>query len=386
MQSPIQLVSLLRPTTRSDLLAATAVASVIFTATPFLLPAVADFYGVSLGLASLISSTQLAGFVLASWFGPRRLRPSNQLLLLTLGGVAAAQAVSILAPAFWVLLVLRGLSGFGLGLIAWMGWQEVFGDSGRMGDLAVIGPIMGVAGAPLAAYMASSGGVNAVFLTLAVVAIVPLPLVMKQDIMKAPDLRIAARSKPQPAARVILVCLGMIMASGSAVFVFGFAIGTDRVGLDPFIVSLAFSANAALGVIPARYRGPRPFAGAWMLVTASAAILMTTLTVGVVFWLAVAVWGLAFWAGIPGIFTILSDHSLHPAERAGDAQSVMAAGRAVGPLFGALLLEAGSFVVLGVSAALVMVLAAAVLLYIERVLPPVILSSEIANLEKLQPV
>jgi len=61
MQSPLQVVTLLRPNTRKDLLAAAAVSSMVFTATPFLLSAIAEQYGVSLGTASLISSFQLGG-------------------------------------------------------------------------------------------------------------------------------------------------------------------------------------------------------------------------------------------------------------------------------------------------------------------------------------
>lgn len=371
MQSPVKLVSLLRPSTRSDLLAASAASSMIFTATPFLLPAVADAYGVTLGTASLISSVQLGGFVIASWLGPRFLRPSNRLLIGIVGSAAALQAASVFAARFTTLLCLRGLSGIALGLIAWMGWQEVFGDDNRMGDLAVVGPIMGVAGAPLAAYLAATRGIDAVFIALAIIALIPLPFALSQQGMHRRSRAAIQRSQPLPAARAILICLGLMTASGSAVFVFGAAIGTGRVGLDPLVVSLAFSANAALGIIPARYRGQRPFAGGWVLVTATMAILMTAVTVGFVFWIAVALWGFAFWAGVPGIFGLLAARSAHPSERAGDAQSIMAAGRVIGPMFGALLLERGSFVILGLSAAGVMTLVAAVLLYIEHAIPPV---------------
>ena len=64
---------------------------------------------------------------------------------------------------------------------------------------------------------------------------------------------------------------------GSTVFVFAAAIGGDIVGLDPVILSLAFGAKAAVG--------------------------------------------------IAGVFELFAERSGNPADRAGDAQSAMGAGR-----------------------------------------------------------
>lgn len=378
MQSPVQLVSLLRPKTRSDLLASTAVSSLIFSATPFLLPVVAAEYGVSLGAASLISSAQLGGFVLASWLGGRMFTPSVRLLLGTLLAVALAQVASAVTDDFQLLLTLRGLGGFGLGLIAWMGWQEVFGDSDLMGDLAVIGPIVGVVGAPLASFLAEVSGSDAVFLTLAVLALLPVPFALRQREMRTVTPN-GTRTRPVPAAVVILACLFLMTAGGSAVFVFGAALGTGRVGLNPFVLSLAFSANAVVGIPAARYRGIRPFSGVWVLVTGAMALVMTNVTIGLWFWLAIALWGFAFWAGVPGIFTMLANRSAHPAERAGDAQSIMAAGRVIGPLVGAGLLETGSYPVLGLVAGGTMLVTGLVLIAVERLVAP--LETGVAELE-----
>lgn len=370
MQSPVRLVMLLRPSTRRDLLAATALSSLVFTATPFLLPAVSRDYGVSLTRASLISTLQLLGFVLASSASSRLLRPSRTLLGATLATIAVTNLVPVLTGSFELLLGARFVSGLALGTVAWLGWQEVFGDDERMGDVAVIGPVMGIAGAPIAGILADLGGSDAVFAGLALLAVVPIPFMAGQPrlIDRGPARR--RRSRPIPVTWVILACLGALTMGGSAVFVFGAAIGADRLGLDATVVALAFSANAALGIPSARYRGRRRLSGLWLLGTAICAIAMATVANGVVWWVAVALWGFAFWAGVPGAFTLLSERSRHPVDRAGDAQAIMAAGRVAGPLFGGALIGAGSFTVLGVAAGGLMAVAALTLVAVELWVAP----------------
>ena len=369
MQSPVQVVTLLRPQTRADLLAAAAFTSLVFTATPFLLPAVAEDYDVSLGTASLISTAQLAGFVFVSWTVGRVANPSRRLLLLALAAAAACNAASALMPWFSGLLVLRSLGGAALAVIAWLGWQEVFGDQDRMGDVAVVGPVMGIAGAPAASALADSFGADAVFVMLALLAAVPPLLPKPAADLSANAPRKADRSKPIPATRLILLCLGTVTFGGSAVFVFAAALGSTRIGLDPVVVSIAFSANAAVGIPAARYRGERPLAGLWLAGTGVMAIVLTTVTVGAIFWAAIVVWGFAFWAGIPGVFKLLAARSAHPADRAGDAQSIMAAGRVFGPLLGAAFVEAEALTALGIVAGGLIITAALLLVAIERRVP-----------------
>ncbi len=369
MQSPVQLVLLLRPNTRGDLLAASAFSSMVFTATPFLIRAVASEYDVSLGVASLISSSQLGGFVIASWIVGRLFAPSRRLLVSALLGAAVFNALSALAPWFSLLLAFRAMGGVALAIVAWLGWQEVFGDEDRMGDVAVVGPIMGIAGAPLASALAQSMGADAVFVGLAIVALVPLLIRVPTAELSARTPPRGERSRPIPVTRVILAALGLLTLGGSSIFVFGAVLGVDRVGLDPFVVSLAFSANAALGIPAARYRGHRPMSGLWLLGAAAMAIVLGTVTVGAVFWLAVAVWGFMFWAGVPGIFKLLAERSANPADRAGDAQSIMAAGRIFGPLLGAVFIEREAFVALGLVAAALMGIGAVTLVIIERRVP-----------------
>jgi predicted MFS family arabinose efflux permease len=370
MQSPVRLVTLLRPSTRRDLLAATALSSLVFTATPFLLPAVSRDYDVSLTTASLISTMQLLGFVVASSASSRVLRPSRKLLGAALATIAVTNLAPILLGSFQLLLGARFVSGLALGTVAWLGWQEVFGDEERMGDVAVIGPVMGIAGAPIAGILADIGGADAVFAGLALLAVLPIPFMAGQPPLTDRGPARRRRSRPIPVTWVILACLGALTMGGSAVFVFGAAIGADRLGLDATVVALAFSANAALGIPSARYRGRRRLSGLWLLGTAVCAIVMATVANGIAWWFAVALWGFVFWAGVPGAFTLLSERSRHPVDRAGDAQAIMAAGRVAGPVFGGALIGAGSFTVLGLAAGGLMAAASLTLVAVELLVAP----------------
>ena len=49
---------------------------------------------------------------------------------------------SALSPWFTLLVGVRFLSGVSLGLIAWIAWAEAFGDDEKVGDVAVIGPLV----------------------------------------------------------------------------------------------------------------------------------------------------------------------------------------------------------------------------------------------------
>ncbi len=66
------------------------------------------------------------------------------------------------------------------------------------------------------------------------------------------------------------------------------------------------------------------------------------------FYAGFAWWGFAFWMGVPGVMQMLAARSLHPAERAGDAQGAMAAGRALAPFLGGGFADAGAYTALAV--------------------------------------
>jgi predicted MFS family arabinose efflux permease len=359
-------VRLLRPRLRVPLgiVVASVVSAVVFGATPFLVPAVSREFDVGIGAAGAISTSQLTGFVVASWAAGRFLRPRRRLLVAAAVAGSLANVSAAVTPWFAVLFVDRFVSGMALGLIAWMSWAEVFGDDERVGDVAVIGPIVGTISAPIIAVFLDRTGPDWLFLALAFLNLVPLLFIRSTRLDAAMRPR-RTRHRPTRAAAVILVCLSMLTFGGSAVFVFAGAIGQEQDGLSPFAVSLAFSANALAAIPTARYRGTRKLAGLWMGITGVTAILTASVYSAPVFLVAMTAWGAAFWMGIPGAFALLAERSRYPEERAGDAQAVMALGRVFGPLVGGLLVSNASYRWLGAVAGGVMLLASAVLLYVE---------------------
>jgi len=364
-QAPLRLLAAARPTVPAALLLAIATSTAVFAATPFLLPAVADDFGVSVGTAGWISTTQLAGFVVASWVGGRFLRPVRRVFVVgaMLGAVGNLSAAA--APSFEVLAATRFVSGLSLGFAAWIAWQAAFGDSAKTGDVAVVGPLVGVVVAPLIALVLETGGLDLLFVVLAVVTALPLafaPQVPTVDRLRPHQ----TRHRPTRAARAILVALGAITLGGSSVFVYAAAIGRDLDGLSALTISLLFSGNALASIPSAKWSGRRGPAGLWFLMTATCALVIAVSRSGVEFGCALVAWGFVFFMGIPAAFTLLADRSAFPEERAGDAQAVMALGRVFGPLLGGALLAAGSTTTLGIAASVVMGTGAALLLYVDR--------------------
>jgi DHA1 family inner membrane transport protein len=150
------------------------------------------------------------------------------------------------------------------------------------------------------------------------------------------------------------------------VFVYAAAIGVELDGLTPLTVSLLFSGNALAGIPSARWTGRRGPAGLWFVLTAVCALTIAVSRSGVLFGVAMVGWGFVFFMGVPAAFSLLAARSVFPEERAGDAQAVMALGRVFGPMLGGALDAAGSTTTLGVAAATVMAVGAALLLYVDR--------------------
>jgi len=333
MQIPAPLTQAVRPAVAPGVLLSLAVSSVALTATPFLVPAVADEFGVSLGLAAVISSAQLAGFVVGAWAAGRWLRPVPALVRAALLLTGGAFLLSAAVPAYAVLVALRVVSGVGLGVVTWAAWCGAFGDRRRMADVAVVGPIVGAISAPIIGAIATAGGSRAVFVALGLLAMVPL----WSDMGAPGQAHIASggrRSRPVPAAAVLLGALVVLTMAGSAVFVYAAALGTDRAGLTTTAVSVAFALNAIAGVPSARWTGDRRWGGLWLLGVAACAVTVATATGAWLFVLALAGWGFFFWMGVPAVYQLLAERSRNPADRAGDAQAVMAIGRVIGPLVG----------------------------------------------------
>lgn len=371
IQAPVRLVVALRSSLPAGVFTATAVSTVVFSATPFLVPSIAADRGLEVGLVGVISTAQLGGFVLATTFAPRRFRPRRRMMVTAIVLGVLANLLSAVVPWFSLLVGARFLSGVSLGLIAWIAWAEVFGDNERVGDVAIIGPIIGTVASPIVAVLADRAGPDWLFVVLAGLYLVPAIFTRGMRLQAAQRPR-QRRHRPTRAAFAILVALGLLTFGGSAVFIYIAAIGTDLVGLSPFVVSLAFSANAIAGLPSARYRGSRPLAGMWLGVTGLSAFLVCTVHVPAVFWVVLVSWGFAFWMGVPGAFSLLAERSNYPDERAGDAQAVMASGRVIGPLVGGILFELGP-AFLGIGAGAVMLIGAGILVYAEWRIHPNVL-------------
>ncbi len=364
-QAPVRLLAALKPTVPAALLVGIASSTAVFTATPFLLASVADEYGVAVGTAGLMSTAQLAGFVLASWIGGRFLRPVRSVFVVgTIIGVAANFA-SAAAPTFAVLAAMRFASGLSLGFAAWIAWQAAFGDTEKTGDVAVVGPLVGTLMAPLIAIALETVGLHWLFVMLALIT--ATPLIWAGQVAPTDRLRPhRTRHAPTRAARVILLALGTITLGGSSVFVYAASIGKDLDGLSPLTVSLLFSGNALAAIPSARWTGRRGTAGMWFLMTALCALGIAMSRSGLVFAVAMVGWGFVFFMGIPAAFNLLAARSNFPEERAGDAQAMMALGRVFGPIMGGVMLAAGSEATLGVVAATVMATGSFLLLYVDR--------------------
>jgi DHA1 family inner membrane transport protein len=365
VQAPVRLLLAARVSVSPALLVGIASSTAVFAATPFLLPAVADEYDVGVGAAGWISTTQLAGFVVASWVGGRFLKPVRRVFVVgALFGVVANLA-SALAPTFGVLVSARFLSGVSLGLAAWIAWQAAFGDEDKVSDVAVVGPLVGIVVSPLIASVIEWVGLDWLFVILAVVA--GLPLLFARRVAAVDRLRPhRTRHAATRAARAILVALMLITLGGSSVFVYGATIARDLDGMTPLAVSLVYSANAAASIPAARWTGRRGTAGVWFSVTALCALTIGAVRSGIAFSVALVTWGFVFFMGVPAAFALLAARSRFPQERAGDAQAVMALGRVFGPMLGGALISAGSAGTLGGVAAGVMLAGAGLLVYVDR--------------------
>lgn len=88
-----------------------------------------------------------------------------------------------------------------------------------------------------------------------------------------------------------------------------------------------------------------------MMASIAPAAVLTVIGPPAFFFVGMAWWGFAFWMSIPGVLQMLSDRSLSPSERAGDAQGLMAVGRSIGPVLGGAFVDVGSLGTLAVVSA-----------------------------------
>ncbi len=368
MQVPVRLVAVLRPQVHAAVLSAVGVATVVFTASPFLIDEVADHYALGLTSAALISTGQLGGFGLASFGAGRILAGRNHVFVMASAALVAINLASALVPPFPVLVALRIGAGLAMGVTAWMAWSMVFGDDDDTSEVSMVGPLVGVVAAPVIAPVVQLGGIGAAYSMLAAWATLPLLLAWLLSAPDVPDARSAPRSRtanasgsarsvrhaPVPVALVILIGLALFSAGGSSVWMFTAVFAEER-GLSITVLAWAYSANAVGGVISARWKGPRGPAGIWVAATGGLALVICLYANGTSQLAAMVLWGFCFWMGLPAAFSLLAAKSRYPGERAGDAQAYLAAGRVLGPTIGGFTLDQGGTTALGFVAATIMI-------------------------------
>lgn len=363
MFSPSRFLLSVRPKATPALLVAAASIALHFAATPFLLHAISDRYGIAVGTAGFISVFQVGGFTLANFVAGRRLRPRRRILVLAAVVGCAANAASALTVGFPFLLAMRAVAGIAAGMITWLAWTEAMRDLGSLRDVAGVGPLSAAIGSPLIAWIVSFGDERAVFVLLAL------------STVPAAFMRTSFTDDPVPARRhmspsrsnvVLLIALGILAGAGSGLYIFAASIGQERVGLAPVAVSLAFTLNAVAGLTATRRTARERSAPIWLGMIVLSAGIVASGGNPVAFYAAMAMWGFAFWMAVPLVLSHVAQWSLVPEERTGDAQAIMALGRVLGPAAGAALLGLGSFGAVGIGSASGLAVSAALVAGVDR--------------------
>jgi DHA1 family inner membrane transport protein len=343
-------------------MAGAGVVAATFAATPFLLPDLSVRLGMDIGDTGFLSTAQVGSFALATFLAGRLLRPRRRLHYGSLGLIALATAGSALATTFPLLLVTRVFAGLGMGTITWIAWADATRSPRGMGDVAAIAPVTATIASPILGWITGAGGYPWVFGSLAIIAVVAVsaPVDFGDDLP-----RIGRKVSGSRSNRLLLLGLLVLSIGGSSVFIFTGAAAVAVHDLSPVTVSWALSLNAVCGVIATRRTATRGSAWVWMVLTALSAIAVGLIASPIVFFVALGVWGFAFWMAIPEVLRMLTERSLTPSERMGDAQAAMAVGRVLGPVVGAFALGAGLFARLSLVGAALMTCAAAVIAGVE---------------------
>ena len=179
-----------------------------------------------------------------------------------------------------------------------------------------------------------------------------------------------ARKRAVPAARILLICLGLFTLGGASVFQYAVVLGSDTPGLSSTQIAVGFSLNALVGIPAARWVSRRSIPSPWIAATAACAVILATTATDWIFVGALVFWGFAFWTAVPAVFNVLASRSQYPEERAGDAQAVMAMGRAAGPFLGGILIDGPGTTLLGLVAGGIMLTAAAGVFTVRTVAQP----------------
>ena len=345
MYGPTRFFYALRPRAPVALLAGTIAVAAMFAATPFLIPAISDRYGVSAGFAGAISVAQVGAFALVNFALPRRFTPTAAMFRWAAIALAVMSLASMVTVELWQLVLLRLVAGGAAGTLTWIAWVDAMSQPRSMAGIASVGPVTALVAAPILSLLAENGD-RAVYLALGLVALPAIVLRLQVQGSPRPQ-REVSRSRSN---RILLAALFVLTLAGSALFIHLAVVGTRIHDLDPVVASLAFSLNSVGGLIGARlaFRHRHP---GWWLASAGPAVAIVVVGGSPGFFIGMAWWGFAFWMAVPGILQMLSERSLQPAERAGDAQGIMAVGRALGPIMGGIFADADRFTALAIVSA-----------------------------------
>lgn len=350
------------------LLASAAVVTFMFSATPFLIPEVADRFGIGRGDAGLLSMIQVGAFAITNVVMPRLLQPSGRIFRLALVIMLLGNLGSIAAPGFETLLLSRVFTGAAAGAVTWLGWAAAMGSGGSLAAMSSVGPMAALISAPVLGLLIGLGD-RVVFASLAV-SVLPMLFLGSPSFSSRvrPGVRSGSRSN-----RVLLGALFLLTCAGASLFVYEAVVAVEVLGMSAFAASLGFSLNAAAGFVGARLAGRHRRPGIWLATAGPAAVLSVVGGSVLWFYVGMAWWGFAFWMGLPGVLEMLAARSLSRDERAGDAQGLMAFGRSAGPGVGGVFVDAGSFEGLALAAGIGLTMSGLVVVGVQEgreALPP----------------
>ena len=362
MQAPVRfLYSLRRGASPGVLAAALAVAS-MFSASPFVIPSVADRLDVALGLAGLMSTCQVGAFAIVSLVAGRSVSPGRATVVTAALIAALANLGSAVAPSFIWLLGTRLVAGGAAGALTWVAWADAMQQPAAMRSVAVIGPLTTFVMSPVFGWLVAERGDQAVFMVLALLSLPAILLPVRVlGTGRATRQRSGSRSN-----RVLLAALFLLTMAGSSLFIYAAAAAAELLGLSLSAAAWAYSLNAAASMVATHLNARSGTGGLWLSLTGLSAAALVLVPSTPVFYVAMALWGFGFWMGVPETFRALAARSLTPEERIGDAQSGMALGRALGPFLGGLLVGDGAFRSLGVAAAAGLLTASGTIAGVER--------------------
>lgn len=362
MFSPIRSLYAIGRDASTAVLLSMVASTTMFTATPFLLEPISEQFGVSAGAAGLVSVVQVGMFAFANLVVPRIFGPGARLYRVSVVVFVVTAASSSLLSSFAAFLVVRGAAGVAAGTLTWVAWSDAMRHQRSMARVSAAGPVTALVAAPLIAWLAASAGFAAVYWLLAGVG-VPALLATPDVSQAGPGVRVRSRSRSN---LVLLGALSLMTTASASLFVFESVAASRLFGMSVTQTSLAFSANAAAGLLGARFSTRHRVPGRWLASMAPAALLTIIGGSAGSFIIGMIWWGFAFWMAVPGVLQMLSEHSLARDERAGDAQGLMAIGRSIGPAIGGSFVDGGSFAGLAVVSSVGLALAGAVVMGVQE--------------------